>query len=234
MPRDGALTLSDVLSPTLSIVCEPCNRHGRYSVARLVEEHGDAKLTELIVSLVNCPKARSASVYDRCRAVYEGLASHRSTLLPYLAQCSQSQFPPKPSRRSRRRSPMDMSGGPPGRQGRLSGPLCEAPTARHVRQVADQRRLPANKLRNCESDLTRAGPETSSACDFTISGPSNATGGRADLRHSPQGSEPSPYDQLNPMKEFTHLFDALRRLADYFMSVRKHLVAPRYCVPVRL
>jgi hypothetical protein len=35
------------------------------------------------------------------------------------------------------------------------------------------------------------------------------------------------------MKEFTHLFDALR-LADYFMSVRKHLVAPRYCVPVRL
>ena len=75
MPRDGALTLSDVLSPTLSIVCEPCNRHGRYSVARLVEEHGDAKLTELIVTLVNCPKARSASVYDRCWAVYEGLGA---------------------------------------------------------------------------------------------------------------------------------------------------------------
>jgi hypothetical protein len=50
MPRDGARTPSDVLSPTLSIVCEPCNRHGRYSVARLVEEHGDAKLTELIVT----------------------------------------------------------------------------------------------------------------------------------------------------------------------------------------
>ena len=73
MPRDGALTLADLRSPTLSIVCEPCNRHGRYSVARLVEEHGDAKLTELIVTLANCPKARSASVYDRCRAVYEGL-----------------------------------------------------------------------------------------------------------------------------------------------------------------
>jgi hypothetical protein len=73
MARDGALTLSDVLSPTLSIVCEPCNRHGRYSVARLVEEHGHAKLTELIVTLATCPKARSASVYDRCRAVYEGL-----------------------------------------------------------------------------------------------------------------------------------------------------------------
>jgi hypothetical protein len=73
MPRDGALTLSDLRSPTLSIVCEPCNRHGRYSVARLVEEHGDAKLTELLVILANCPKARSANVYDRCLAVYEGL-----------------------------------------------------------------------------------------------------------------------------------------------------------------
>jgi hypothetical protein len=44
-------------------------------VARLVEEHGDAKLTELLVTLANCPKARSASVYDRCRAVYEGLGA---------------------------------------------------------------------------------------------------------------------------------------------------------------
>ena len=75
MPRDGALTLSDVLSPTLSIVCEPCNRHGRYSMGRLVEEHGNAKLTELLVTLANCPKARSASLYDRCKVVYEGLAA---------------------------------------------------------------------------------------------------------------------------------------------------------------
>jgi hypothetical protein len=73
MPRDGALTLSDVLSPTLSIVCEPCNRRGRYSVARLVEEHGDAKLTELLQTLADCPKAWSASIYDRCKVVYEGL-----------------------------------------------------------------------------------------------------------------------------------------------------------------
>ena len=73
MPRDGALTLSDVLSPTLSIVCEPCNRHGRYSVARLVEEHGDAKLTELIVTLADCQKGRSDSIHDRCKAVYEQL-----------------------------------------------------------------------------------------------------------------------------------------------------------------
>ena len=73
MPRDGALTLSDVRSPTLSIVCEPCNRRGRYIVATLIDGHRDAKLTDLLVVLANCPKARSASVYDRCRAVYEGL-----------------------------------------------------------------------------------------------------------------------------------------------------------------
>ena len=64
MPRDGALTLSDVLSPALSIVCEPCNRRGRYSVARLVEEHDDAKLTELLVTLANCPRSHSLSIYD--------------------------------------------------------------------------------------------------------------------------------------------------------------------------
>ena len=34
MPRDGALTLYDIRNPTLSIVCEPCGRHGRYGVAR--------------------------------------------------------------------------------------------------------------------------------------------------------------------------------------------------------
>ena len=57
MPRDGALTLSDVRSPTLSIVCG-----GRYAVARLFEQPGDAKLTQLLVTLADCPKARSATM----------------------------------------------------------------------------------------------------------------------------------------------------------------------------
>jgi hypothetical protein len=48
-------------------------RRGRYAVARLIQEHGDTKLTELLVTLANCPKARSARMYDRCKAVYEGL-----------------------------------------------------------------------------------------------------------------------------------------------------------------
>jgi hypothetical protein len=48
MPRDGSFTLSDVRELTLAIVCEPCGRRGRLSVARLMVEHGDAKLTDLL------------------------------------------------------------------------------------------------------------------------------------------------------------------------------------------
>ena len=75
MPRDGSLVLSDVRAPTLTIVCEPRGRHGQYNVERLMAEHGNAKLTALLVTLANCPKARSTSVHDRCKAVYEGLAT---------------------------------------------------------------------------------------------------------------------------------------------------------------
>jgi hypothetical protein len=73
MPRDGGLTLSDVRSSTLSIVCEPCGRRGCYSVERLMAQHGDAKLTDLLQTLADCPKTRSASIHDRCKAVYEQL-----------------------------------------------------------------------------------------------------------------------------------------------------------------
>jgi hypothetical protein len=32
----------------------------------------DAKLTDLLVTLANCEKARSVSVHDRCQAKFEG------------------------------------------------------------------------------------------------------------------------------------------------------------------
>jgi hypothetical protein len=65
MPRDGSIILSDVRSPTLEIVCEPCGRRGVYSVSRLMEQHGgDAKLTDLLHTLVDCHKARPTSVHD--------------------------------------------------------------------------------------------------------------------------------------------------------------------------
>jgi hypothetical protein len=73
MPRDGALTLADVRSTSLSIVCEPCGRRGRYNVEKLMAAHGDAKLTDLLATVADCPKARSLSVHGRCRVVYERL-----------------------------------------------------------------------------------------------------------------------------------------------------------------
>jgi hypothetical protein len=75
MPRDGSLTLSDIRAPTLTIGCERCGRHGRYNVQRLIAAHGtDAKLTELLVTLANCEKARSVRVHDRCKAKFEGFS----------------------------------------------------------------------------------------------------------------------------------------------------------------
>jgi hypothetical protein len=76
MPCDGAMTLSDELQPALELVCEQCGRRGRYNVARLLATHGDAKLTDLLAALADCPKARSLSIHDRCQAVYGGLWTH--------------------------------------------------------------------------------------------------------------------------------------------------------------
>ena len=75
MPRDGSLTLSDIREPTLTIRCERCGRYGHYNVARLIAAHrADAKLTDLLVTLANCEKARSFSIYDRCKARFEGFS----------------------------------------------------------------------------------------------------------------------------------------------------------------
>ena len=35
-----------------------------------MEQHGDAKLPDLLYELADCPKARSISIHDRCKAVY--------------------------------------------------------------------------------------------------------------------------------------------------------------------
>jgi hypothetical protein len=63
------MILTYVRSLTLGIVCEPCGRRARYSVERLMADHGDAKLTELSATIADCPRARSVSVHDRCKAV---------------------------------------------------------------------------------------------------------------------------------------------------------------------
>jgi hypothetical protein len=46
MPRDGAITLTDIQAPFLHLVCGPCGRRGRYAVARLIAERGAGQLRE--------------------------------------------------------------------------------------------------------------------------------------------------------------------------------------------
>jgi hypothetical protein len=74
MPKD-AVTLSDVREPTLTIVCQPCARRGRYNVDGLMAMHGDAKILFLLPTLTKCPKTQSANIYDRCKAPYDGLST---------------------------------------------------------------------------------------------------------------------------------------------------------------
>ena len=45
-------------------------------MARLMAEHGDAKLTDLLPTPVDCPKARSVSIHDRCKARYGAASFH--------------------------------------------------------------------------------------------------------------------------------------------------------------
>jgi hypothetical protein len=47
MPRQGAVTLSDLIAPILTLICARCERKGVYSVARLTAKHGDVRLTDL-------------------------------------------------------------------------------------------------------------------------------------------------------------------------------------------
>jgi hypothetical protein len=72
MPKD-AFILSDVSEQTMTVACQPRGRRGQYNVGGLMEKHGDAKILYVLAELTNCPKAKSPTIYDRCKARYEGL-----------------------------------------------------------------------------------------------------------------------------------------------------------------
>ena len=90
MPRDGAFMLSDVRAPTLSIVCKPCSRRETYSVARLVERHGDAQLTDLLQTLANARRRARPASTTSARRYSKGLheparlALRRHVQVPFM------------------------------------------------------------------------------------------------------------------------------------------------------
>jgi hypothetical protein len=61
MPRSGAVTLSDLIAPTLTLVCGQCGRKGVYSVARLQTKHVDVRLSALGME-AGWPKPLAGSV----------------------------------------------------------------------------------------------------------------------------------------------------------------------------
>ena len=70
MSRNGAYTLSDQRTPYVSIVCRPCNRRGRYAVARLMDRFGDIELPRLLGCLVDCARQREYE-WNACQAVFD-------------------------------------------------------------------------------------------------------------------------------------------------------------------
>ena len=72
MSRQGAVTLSDLISPTLTLVCNSSGRKGIYSVARPQAKHGDARLTDLRRFLTaGCSKHNDYQGMDRCKAMFD-------------------------------------------------------------------------------------------------------------------------------------------------------------------
>ena len=60
MPRDGAITLSDLQRDGLAVQCAACDRSGRYSVQRLLAKRGDLKLTDFLAEVpADCPKRKA-------------------------------------------------------------------------------------------------------------------------------------------------------------------------------
>jgi hypothetical protein len=70
MPSHGSLVLSDLAAHYLALVREPFGWRGGHTVARLLDKRGDANLTDRMPTRANCDKARTFSLYDRCKARY--------------------------------------------------------------------------------------------------------------------------------------------------------------------
>jgi hypothetical protein len=62
--------MAEMKTPHVFVVCAPCGHRGHFAVARLLAQHGDASMPGLLPELTRCPKWKSLSTYDYCKAVY--------------------------------------------------------------------------------------------------------------------------------------------------------------------
>jgi len=79
MSSRGSITIGELQGKLtmLDIACHRCERRGRVSLARLIEEHGaDTGLPDLWESLAgDCQHARSTAVHNRCAIYYPQLSA---------------------------------------------------------------------------------------------------------------------------------------------------------------
>ena len=77
MSSRGSITLADLQGKLdlLKIKCHRCDRRGRLSLERLIDEHGAGiGLPDLWETLAgDCPHARSTAVHNRCAIYYPQL-----------------------------------------------------------------------------------------------------------------------------------------------------------------
>ena len=77
MNSRGSITLGELVGKLdlLEIRCHRSDRHGRVSLARLIDEHGaDTGLPDLWVPLAgDCQHARSTALHNRCAIYYPQL-----------------------------------------------------------------------------------------------------------------------------------------------------------------
>jgi hypothetical protein len=71
MPGNAALTLSDIRGPTPTVVCQSCDRRGRFSTGELIEKIGDVTLINLLHTLVNCSSRNRRVPMIVAQPVYE-------------------------------------------------------------------------------------------------------------------------------------------------------------------
>jgi hypothetical protein len=70
MPRDGAVVLSDLRNPALSIVCEPCGRRGTLQTGA---PHGTARRSEADRSASDARQLPEGALRQHPRSVQGGL-----------------------------------------------------------------------------------------------------------------------------------------------------------------
>lgn len=71
----GAVRLGELLDggqEQVVITCKPCKRKGRYSVRRLVEDHGrDVAMPDVLKHLTRTCERPQDPGHHRCHAIYE-------------------------------------------------------------------------------------------------------------------------------------------------------------------